>query len=321
VVVTCLARTAILVTVPDDAFLADWCDRYLGARPACVLFRSGHLSEVVAAQLADGRQVVIKARPSDPRIVGCTAVQEHLARAGFPCPRPLRAPVEAGGLTVTAETLVAAGSQLPAEGGAAPFAALLSRLIGSAPGPGAVPSLAPSPPWTGWDHPGPRLWPHRDDRGRDLTDCPGPVWLDDAAHRVRERLSASTAPARVGHGDWESQNIRWSDGQPLAVHDWDSVISQPETAIVGLAAAVWPAAGAPGEAATVAQSADFIASYQREAGRQWTGQEVQDAWAAGLWVRLFNAKKDAADGGGPQLDRLASEISDRLTLAALGSPS
>jgi hypothetical protein len=40
--------------VPGDAFLADWCDRYLGARPACVLFRSGHLSEVVAAELADG---------------------------------------------------------------------------------------------------------------------------------------------------------------------------------------------------------------------------------------------------------------------------
>jgi aminoglycoside phosphotransferase (APT) family kinase protein len=145
------------------------------------------------------------------------------------------------------------------------------------------------------------------------------VWLDDAARRVRERLSASAAPARVGHGDWESQNIRWSDGHPLAVHDWDSVISQPETAIVGLAAAVWPAAGPPGEAATLAQSADFIASYQEAAGRRWTGQEVQDTWAAGLWVRLFNAKKDAADGGGSQLDRLAGEISDRLTLAALGS--
>jgi hypothetical protein len=125
------------------------------------------------------------------------------------------------------------------------------------------------------------------------------------------------APACVGHGDWESQNIRWSDGRPLAVHDWDSVITQPETAIVGLAAAVWLAAGAPGEAATVVQSAEFIADYQQEAGRQWTASEVQDAWAAGLWVRLFNAKKDTADGGGPQLDRLPDEIGDRLALAAL----
>ena len=60
-------------------------------------------------------------------------------------------------------------------------------------------------------------------------------------------------------------------------------------------------------------------SYQQAAGRQWTEREVQDAWAAGLWVRLFNAKKDEADGGGPQLDRLAGEIGDRLALAALGN--
>jgi hypothetical protein len=316
---SCEARDGILVTVPGDDFLADWCDRHLGARLVHVLFRSGHLSQVVGAELADGRRVVIKARPADPRIAGCVAVQEHVARMGFPCPEPLAAPVQAGGLTVTAEALVPGGSQLSAEGGAAPFAALLARLVSSTPGPAAVPSLAPSPPWTGWDHPGTLLWPDRDDRGRDLNSTPGPAWVDGAARCVRGRLIASAAPARVGHGDWESQNIRWSGDRPLAVHDWDSVIAQPETAIVGLAAAVWPAAGAPGEAATVAQSAEFIASYQQAAGRQWARQEVHDAWTAGLWVRLFNAKKDAADGGGPQLDRLADEIGDRLDLAALGN--
>ena len=303
----------------DEALLAEWCDRYLGARPVCVLFRSGHLSQVIAAELADGRRVVIKARPSGPRITGCIAVQAHLARAGFPCPVPLTAPTRADGLAVTAEALVPGGSQLTAEGGAAPFAALLARLIGSAPDPAVVPTLAPSPPWTGWDHQGARLWPDRDDQGPDLNDTPGPAWVDDAARRVRKRLSASAAPVCIGHGDWESQNIRWSHGQPLAVHDWDSVIAQPEPAIVGLAAAVWPAAGAPGEAATVAQSREFIASYQLAAGRQWREREVQDALAAGLWVRLFNAKKDAASGGGPQLDRLAGEVGERLTLAALGN--
>jgi hypothetical protein len=309
--------SGILVTVLDDVFLADWCERILGARPACVLFRSGHLSEVIAAELADGRRVVIKARPSDPRIVACTAVQKHLARAGFPCPGPLTVPVEADGLTVTAEALVPGGSQLPADGGATPFAALLARLISSAPSLADVPSLAPSPPWTGWDHLGSRLWSDRDDQGRDLNSAPGPAWVDDAAWGVRERLRASAGLACIGHGDWESQNIRWTAGRPLAVHDWDSVIAQPETAIVGLAAAVWPAAGAPGEAATVAQSEEFIAGYQAAAGRHWTEPEVQDAWAAGLWVRLFNAKKDAADGGGPQLDRLAGEVSERLARAGI----
>jgi hypothetical protein len=190
---------------------------------------------------------------------------------------------------------VPGGSQLQAGGGAAPFAALLARLVSSAPGPAAVPSLAPSPPWTGWDHPGSRLWPDRDDRGRDLNSTPGPAWIDDAARRVRERLSASAAAARVGHGDWEPQNIAWSAGRPLAVHDWDSVIAQPETSIVGLAAAVWAATGEPAGAASVAQTEEFIASYQAAIGQPWAESDVQGAWAAGLWVRLFDAKKDAAD--------------------------
>ncbi len=310
--------SAILISVLDGAFLADWCHHYLGVRLECVLFRSGHLSEVVGVELVDGRRVVVKARPSDRRITGCIAVQAHLARAGFPCPVPLTTSTQVGGLTVTAETAVPGGRQLAAEGGAAPFAALLARLIRSASAPASVPTLAPSPAWTGWDHQGARLWPDRDDEGRDLNDALGPVWIDDAARRVRVRLNACAAPARIGHGDWESQNIRWSRGRPLAVHDWDSVIAQPETAIVGLAAAVWPADGAPGEAATVGQSMDFLASYQQAAGRQWSESEIQDTWAAGLWVRLFNAKKDAADGGGPQLDRLAPQIGGWLGLAGLG---
>jgi aminoglycoside phosphotransferase (APT) family kinase protein len=150
---------------------------------------------------------------------------------------------------------------------------------------------------------------------------PGPVWVDDAAHLVRQRLGGYAAPPRIGHGDWESQNIRWAGEQPLAVHDWDSVLVQPEAAIVGLAAAVWPAGGqtngAASHAATVRQSADFIARYQAAASPRWSERDIQNAWAAGLWVRLFNAKKDAAFRDFPEHDRLAGEIDERLSLAAL----
>jgi len=90
-------------------------------------------------------------------------------------------------------------------------------------------------------------------------------------------MSACRDPLRTGHGDWESQNIRWAGDQPLVVHDWDSVIAQPEVAIVGLAAAVWPAAGDPREAATVEQSADFLTCYQAAAGIRWTGLQVRHA--------------------------------------------
>ena len=100
------------------------------------------------------------------------------------------------------------------------------------------------------------------------------------------------------------------------MHDWDSVIAHPEAAIVGLAAAVWAAQGSTGGAATVAQTKQFIDAYQTAFG-DWSGQDRAAAWAAGLWVRLFNAKKDASEGGGPQLNPLRNELDERLSRAGL----
>ena len=258
----------ILLGVLDDALLADWCLRYMDAPLKRVLFRSGYVSEVVGVELLSGLHVVVKARPFQPRIAGCLRVQGELARAGFPCPQPLTSATRVRDLTVTAEIAVPGGRLLPPAEGAAPFAALLARLIKSAPAPASVPDLAPSPPWTGWDHPGLRLWPDLDEHGRDLNLVTGPGWVDDAARRVRERLTSTPGRVCIGHGDWESQNIRWKEGDPLVVHDWDSVIAQPETPIVGLAAAVWPRDGRPDHIASVAQTADFITSYQHLAGRE-----------------------------------------------------
>jgi hypothetical protein len=303
--------------VLTDEMISAWCQRTFGAGSDRVLFRRQHLSQVVGVELTDGRQLVVKTRPFEERLAGCIAVQAALALAGFPCPAPLAEPPTIGGRTVTAETVIPDGDLLTPASGAASFAALLAHMIDAAPAIEIVPSLSPSPPWTGWDHLGTRLWPDRDDRGQDLNQAAGPGWIDHAAQQVRQEMRAHSAPARVGHGDWESQNIRWHDGRPLAVHDWDSVIAQPEEAIVGLAAAVWPAGGGPGEAASVTQTEEFISAYQAAAGVTWSARQVQLAWAAGLWVRLFNAKKDAVDGGGPQLDRLANEASERLSRAGL----
>jgi Ser/Thr protein kinase RdoA (MazF antagonist) len=310
-------RPDTLRRVLDDALLADWCLRYLGAPFERVLFRSGFMSEVVGVELSSGLRAVVKARPFQPRIAGCLQVQAALADAGFPCPEPLTVATRVHDMTVTAEAEMPGGSPLPTEAGAARFAALLARLIASAPAPAAVPSLAPSPPWAGWDHPGRRLWPDLDEHGHDLNIVAGLEWVDDAARRVRERLTTTRERARIGHGDWESQNIRWTGRDPRVVHDWDSVIAQPESAIVGLAAAMWPREGGSDPVASIAQTADFITSYRRFADREWAASEVRDAWAAALWVGLIFAKQEAAEGGSEHVDRLAAEIDERLRLAAL----
>jgi hypothetical protein len=80
---------------------------------------------------------------------------------------------------------------------------------------------------------------------------------------------------------------------------------------------VAPAAGGPGEAASVGQTVRFLAAYERARGRLWTAAERELCWAAGLWVRAFNAKKDAVGGGGPQLDRLVGEVAERSRNAGI----
>jgi hypothetical protein len=197
------------------------------------------------------------------------------------------------------------------------MASLLAELVRLAPDPAALPTLAPAPPWAAWDHEHPGLWPPPDDRDGDLHDHPGPAWLDRVAAAVRERLAELRLAPVVGHADWESQNLRWHGGRPLAVHDWDSAVAQPEAVVAGLAGAVWPAVGGPGEAATVEQTREFLDAYEQARGRPWTPAERQACWAAGLWVRGFNAKKERMAGGGPQLDRLAGEVAERAARAGL----
>jgi hypothetical protein len=43
--------------------LEAWCARWLGAKPISLLFEVARLSLVTGLRLADGREVVIKARP------------------------------------------------------------------------------------------------------------------------------------------------------------------------------------------------------------------------------------------------------------------
>jgi hypothetical protein len=130
-----------------------------------------------------------------------------------------------------------------------------------------------------------------------LNRVAGPAWVDDAARAVHLRLSESTAEQVIGHGDWYAANLRWDGDSLWAAHDWDSAISERETVIVGLAAAVFPATGGPGEEASVDETADFMNAYTSARGRAFSSNEVEEMWAAGVWVRAFDAKKQLVTDG------------------------
>ena len=297
--------------------LAVWCRRWLGAPPAAELFGSGYLSAVKGLRLADGREVVVKVRPRLPRLAGCAVVHRALWAAGFPCPEPLVDLQPLDGYAATAEALVPDAGQPPPESELARLSAAgLARLVELAADSRSVPSLAPSPSWAGWDHPGPGLWPAPEDRDVDLNACPGPRWLDRVAAAVRDQLRGYRGDPVIGHGDWHPENLRWHGSQLIAVHDWDSLICQPEPAIAGLAAATFLGIDGPAALADVEDSAAFLDAYQDARGCRWTSGDYAACWAAGLWQRAFDAKTRSLDGD-PEQILTRHEAQARLRLAEL----
>jgi hypothetical protein len=100
------------------------------------------------------------------------------------------------------------------------------------------------------------------------------------------------------------------------VHEWDSVICQPEPALAGLAAAGFLGLDGPAGLAGVEDSAAFLDAYQQARGRQWTPGEYAACWAAGLWQRAFDAKTRSLHGD-PEQILSRPEARARLRLAGL----
>jgi hypothetical protein len=284
------------ISVVGAAELSGWCAEHLGSTLHETLFTTGHLSYVVGVRLADGREVVVKIRQPRSELAACAMIQKSLWEAGFPCPRPLTGLHPLADGVASAEELMAGGEMLAptAQGAVTEYAALLADLIRLAPPATAIEPFAP-PPWVHWNHPGSNLWPPPDDVDADLNADAEPAWIDEIGRAVRDRMSGLDLPLVIGHADWEAQNLRWQGGLPWAVHDWDSAAILPEAALVGHAAAVWTA-GSEASEPDIARSQDFLDAYQQSTGRQFSTDEIEVAWAAGLWTRAFNVKKWHRDG-------------------------
>jgi hypothetical protein len=299
--------------VVDTASLAAWCEAHLGSPAESELFRTGHLTRVIGTRLADGREVVVRVRPSAPRIAACTQVQGRLFDSGYPCPRPLAGPALLGEYAATAESCIGGGAMLPDSGRSArPFAAALARLVHLAPRPGQAPSLAPAPAWAAWDHGQGELWPWPEDLDVDLNQVNGPGWIDEAGQAAREKLREGRDQAVIGHGDWITDNLRWHGSRLLAVYDWDSLIVGSEAVIAGLAAAIYLYPALP----TVTETRDFLDAYATARGRPFSHGELQRCWAVGTWTRAFDARQQHA-AGQPVTSLTQDEAHDRLHRAGM----
>jgi hypothetical protein len=299
------------VVEASEAAVDDWCREHLRAGIDEELFRSGNLSTVIGVRLDSGGDVVLKIRRRADRLGACMMVHRRLFDLGFPCPEPLTGLEPFGEWVAHAEALVEGGELFPDSArDPAPAAHALATLVDLAPPSEDVPSLEPPLPWTAWDHREPGLWPWPDDRDVDLNEADAPGWIPRTARAVRERLSSTTRPKVVAHGDWYTANLRWSHSQLHVAYDWDSVIAAPETTVAGLAAAVYPATRA-GTEATIAETEAFLDAYGTARGRPFSADEAEEAWAAGLWNRGFDAMKQCATEGRPR-SLTEPEASERL---------
>jgi hypothetical protein len=298
--------------VVSREMLSAWCDARFESPLCDIIFESGYSSAVFGVALADGRHIVVKVRLWHERLVSCWQVHRHMWKAGFSCPEPLGPPEKHDHLAVSFERYLPGGVPLPRGlETAEKLGYVLADLVRLAPSARAFPLL--SPPWgfLRWDDRGDR-WPPATDIAEDLNTRHDPPWIEHSARLARAVIRGSTLPLVIGHGDWWTDNIRWENGRLLAVDDWDSVVSLPEPAIVGVAAALFSCGQS-----TVEESAVFLDSYVAASGRRWASHECEVAWAAGLWARLFDARKESIRGVSEFAAQLEGEVEERLNRAGV----
>ncbi len=238
--------------------------------------------------------MIVKVR-DDPagRAAGCVETQARVWAAGLPCPQPLTGVARIGSLSVHAETWVPDGEVLLGDGpevaelSAHLLADVMSALADFE--PSVLP--LPNPDWVRWDYEGPGEWPPHIYIDAAPNQSPLPDYLNEAARRVRERMRRCSLPKVIGHGDWETQNLRWQGHHPIAIHDWDSAVYMPEAAVVGAASGAFASNETP-TLAPLESSATFLDAYQRRRGRSFTSEEIQVAWAASLWPAIHNARAE-----------------------------
>ncbi|MFC0433565.1 phosphotransferase [Kutzneria buriramensis] len=300
--------------MPD--WLPAWCLEQLSSEPGKVLFELHQMSTVIGLRLADGREVVVKARADDGRATSCVAAQHRLAESGFPCARPLTPAVRAGSLAVHAEEFRPGGEVLRGDSPyvAVRYAEVFARSMALL-ADFVVAPPRPSPRWSRWDHTDSGLWPaidFLDERDQGAV----PAHVIDTAERVRRRLLAAGMPCVLGHADYEAQNLRWHGDEVWAVHDWDSLAWQPEAALVGAASAAFANVGQP-TLAPIESSEAFMATYQDVRERVFTAPELEVAWAASLWTAAYNARWEALHGQAPLSgEAVRVQAGERLRRAA-----
>jgi hypothetical protein len=278
-----------------DAF----CRRHLGSSLAASLFYTASVGSTHGVRLANGREVVIKARPPastnpdhshGPRgLAAVCRVMVWLRARGYPCPPVILGPTPLAHGVATVEEFFECGEHGDAfrpacrktiAGGLAELVELL-RSCG-----------AESAGLRHFQRPA-GLYPQPHGRIFDFdATAAGAAWIDEFAKRAR-RVETRGSPAVLGHGDWRVEHLRFLEGTIVATYDWDSLVFRAETELVGGSAhgftADWSLPGArriPGADDIRA----YVADYEERRGQSFSRRERRSILASCVYSIAYGAR-------------------------------
>jgi hypothetical protein len=307
------------------AAVVEWCERVLGAGVSDVFFSASSMSSVRGVLLDDGRRVAVKVRDGSRRVMACAHAQRLATAAGIDCPALLAGPAlldpaAEAPVWVSAEQWRPEGTGGPPPQPAVAYTDLAHRLVAALNDPSTstgqftASDYAPPPPWAAYDHAAPgRTFPPvsspRWDPERDIV----PAEYRRLAAAARDRLRSADLPWVLGHSDLNGHNVKWVGSHPV-VHDWDSIVARPEAVLAGILAVNHVELPGRGAITPLAESDAALGLYQER--RPMTSDEVEVAWAAGVWVAAYNASFEYLHGSPGQVaEQILVDGWDRLRLA------
>ena len=303
--------------------IAEWCGHHLHSRPVASFLIDSRGAPGWGFDLADGRAVAITAHPASPRTDAAVAARRAAAEVGIGSPLLLAGPAPFGddGLLLLAETWSPGGTAWPQADPPGSYGRLLARLVTACAGLDPA-LLTPAPDHLRYDHrAADRIWAPADDAADpESVLALLPPSLAGLASSAQERLRACSLPPVVGHGGLHCGSVRWDEGPggvPSAfVFGWDDLAARPEAVFAGCLAATFNALPGQLRIAPVVEGRLVLASYQALAGRDFTAEEVQVAWTAGIWVACYLAAREHLAGGAGQVThQLLADASLRMHLA------
>lgn len=268
-----------------------FCKAEFGHVPEQVIFFAASQGVVFGLRLYDGRRVVVKVHPphqSPAFLAQMGQVQHYLAERGYPCPRPLQGPRPLVAGYATVEELIDEGEYKDAHYPVVrqAMATAFARLFQLTSEPGIVSMLQPAL----FDHrlPPDVLWPRPHNAIFDFeATAAGAEWIDELARSARKTIETDQSKLVLGHVDFSVKQMRLVGNSIRIIYDWDSLLLNKETVLVGKTAINFPYSEQPGIAnlPTQQEALAFVAEYEAARARPFTIEE-RKVIAAGATLEL-----------------------------------